>query len=122
MTPDRANRATGPSRATRRVIEGPEAAGVNERRLREAQARADRTAPTCATCGEIERRHDAAGHPFRGAWWQHAIARLETATIMTAMIGIGWAFWLSATTPDAPLHRLTGLLLCFWDWKGQLCR
>lgn len=88
---------------------------------RQAQLLADQRAPTCAHCGQIERLHADAAHPFAGGILDHATTRLIQAALVLGVIVAFWLFWVSATTPDAPFHSFTGPLLCFWDWKGTAC-
>jgi hypothetical protein len=89
---------------------------------RQAQLLADGRAPTCAHCGRIERVHSDEAHPFAGGALAHTTSRLIQMALVVGVIVALWLFWVSATTPGAPLHSLTGPLLCFWDWKGTVCQ
>jgi hypothetical protein len=92
-----------------------------EQAERRAQLLADRRARTCAHCGRIERLHSGETHVFAGGALAHATSGLIQAALVVGVIVALWLFWVSATTPDAPFHSLTGPLLCFWDWKGTAC-
>ena len=89
---------------------------------RQAQLLADQRAPTCAHCGRIERHHSGEPHVFAGGTLAHATSGLIQAALVVGVIVAAWLFWVSATTPEAPFHSLTGPLLCFWDWKGTACQ
>jgi len=89
---------------------------------RQAQLPADQRAPTCANCGRIERLHSGETHAFGGGTVAHATSGLIQAAVVVGVIVAVWLFWVSATTPEAPFHSLTGPLLCFWDWKGTVCQ
>ncbi len=93
-----------------------------EKAERQAQLLADQRSPTCAHCGRIERLHAAETHPFAGGRLAHATSGLIQAALVVGLIVAFWLFWVSATTPDAPFHSLTGPLLCMWDWKGTACQ
>jgi ssDNA-binding Zn-finger/Zn-ribbon topoisomerase 1 len=92
-----------------------------EKAERQAQLLADQRAPRCAHCGRIERLHSGETHGFAGGALAHATSGLIQAALVVSVIVALWLFWVSATTPDAPIHSLTGPLLCFWDWKGTAC-
>ena len=89
---------------------------------RQALLLADQRAPTCAHCGRIERLHSGETHAFAGGAAAHATSGLIEAAVVVGVIVAAWLSWVSATTPEAPLHSLTGPLLCFWDWKGTVCQ
>jgi hypothetical protein len=94
---------------------------AREEAARQAQILADQRAPTCAHCGRIERLHEGETHPFAGGRLAHATSGLIRAGLVVGVIAALWLFWVSATTPDAPFHSLTGPVLCLWDWKGTAC-
>ncbi len=101
-----------------------------ERRQREereqaeqrAQLLPDQHAPRCAHCRRIERLHADETRPFAGGRLARATPGLIRAGLVVGVVAALWLFWVSATTPDAPFHSLTGPLLCLWDWKGTACR
>ena len=93
----------------------------HEKVERQSQLLADQRAPTCAHCGRIDRLHAGETHPFAGGKLAHATPGLIQAGLVVGVIAALWLFWISATTPDAPFHSLTGPLLCLWDWKGTAC-
>jgi hypothetical protein len=93
-----------------------------EKAERQANLLADQRSPTCAHCGRIERLHADETHPFAGGRLAHATSGLIQAALVVGLIVAFWLFWVSATTPDAPFHSLTGPLLCLWDWKGTACQ
>jgi ssDNA-binding Zn-finger/Zn-ribbon topoisomerase 1 len=93
----------------------------HEKVERQSQLLADQRAPTCARCGRIGGSMPARPHPFAGGKLAHATPGLIQAGLVVGVIGALWLFWISATTPDAPFHSLTGPLLCLWDWTGTAC-
>jgi ssDNA-binding Zn-finger/Zn-ribbon topoisomerase 1 len=119
LTPEQ--RATERVEAERRRKEQLERE-EQEKAERRSQLLADQRAPTCANCGRVERLHAGETHSFAGGTLAHATPGLIHAGLVVVVIAALWLFWVSATTPDAPFHSLTGPLLCLWDWKGTACQ
>jgi hypothetical protein len=95
----------------------------DEEEVRRVEAERVAALPRCASCGRDVEAHDRTptDHEFDASPYTYAKDALAQILVIAGVLSALCLFVVSATTPGAPFHDLTGHLLCTIHVQGAAC-